>query len=178
MGSKSKTPPQGAQPAHSAEEKHRGGHRGNPTANKRVVLYDCALPLSYQHTNPNLSIVALSHGGGVHTVHARCTYNPKILACSHTNTIYKHTHTLSHALGSRMYTCMYIVGGTGIRAYTRAQVRGAMLELRRVADSTSHGLSAGLVLLSVVYWTNGNYALCQLSCPLSAYSAASELAPS
>jgi len=29
------------------------------------------------------------------------------------------------------------------RAYTRTQARGATPELRRVADTTSHGLSAG-----------------------------------
>ena len=34
-------------------------------------------------------------------------------------------------------------GGTSTRAYTRTQARGATPELRRVTDTTSHGLSAG-----------------------------------
>ena len=42
-----------------------------------------------------------------------------------------------------MYVCMYRFGGTSTRAYTRTQARGATPELRRVADTTSHGLSAG-----------------------------------
>jgi len=42
-----------------------------------------------------------------------------------------------------MCVCMYIFGVTSTRAYTRAQARGATPELRRVADTTSHGLSAG-----------------------------------
>jgi len=36
-----------------------------------------------------------------------------------------------------------IRGGTSTRAYTRTQARGATPELRRVTDTTSHGLSAG-----------------------------------
>jgi len=42
-----------------------------------------------------------------------------------------------------MYVCMLGFGGTSTRAYTRTQSRGATPELRRVADTTSHGLSAG-----------------------------------
>jgi len=42
-----------------------------------------------------------------------------------------------------MYICMYRFDGTSTRAYTRTQARGATLELRRVADTTSHSLSAG-----------------------------------
>jgi len=42
-----------------------------------------------------------------------------------------------------MYVCMYRFGGTSTRAYTRTQARGATPELRHVADTTSHGLSAG-----------------------------------
>ena len=37
-----------------------------------------------------------------------------------------------------MCVCMQRFGGTSTRAYTRAQVRGATPELRRVADTTSH----------------------------------------
>jgi len=39
---------------------------------------------------------------------------------------------------------MLIFGGTGTRAYTRAQARGATPELRRVADTTPHGLFSGV----------------------------------
>jgi len=45
-----------------------------------------------------------------------------------------------------MYVCMYKdsgFGGTSTRAYTRTEARGATPELRRVTDTTSHGLSAG-----------------------------------
>ena len=38
---------------------------------------------------------------------------------------------------------MYRFGGTSTRAYTCTQAHGATPELRRVADSTSHDLSAG-----------------------------------
>ena len=38
---------------------------------------------------------------------------------------------------------MYRFCGTSTRAYTRTHAVGATLELRRVADTTSHGLSAG-----------------------------------
>ena len=44
-----------------------------------------------------------------------------------------------------LYMCMYvyvkIFGGTSTRAYTRTQARGTTPELRRVADTTSHGLA-------------------------------------
>jgi len=36
-----------------------------------------------------------------------------------------------------------IFGGTSTRAYTPTHARGATPELRRVADTTPHGLSAG-----------------------------------
>ena len=42
-----------------------------------------------------------------------------------------------------MYVCMLRFGGTSTRACTRTQARGATPELRRVADTTPHGLSAG-----------------------------------
>jgi len=42
-----------------------------------------------------------------------------------------------------MYVCMYRFGGTSTRACTRTQARGATPELRRVTDTTPHGLSAG-----------------------------------
>jgi len=44
-----------------------------------------------------------------------------------------------------VYVCMHRFGGTNTstRAYTRTQARGATPELRRVADTTSHGLSVG-----------------------------------
>jgi len=46
--------------------------------------------------------------------------------------------------GICMYVCsMHRFGGTSTRAYTRTQAHGATPELRRVADTTSHGLSAG-----------------------------------
>jgi len=41
------------------------------------------------------------------------------------------------------YVCTSRFGGTSTRAYTRTQARGATPELRRVTDTTSHGLSAG-----------------------------------
>ena len=42
-----------------------------------------------------------------------------------------------------MYVCMQRFGDTSTRACTRTQARGATSELRRVTDTTSHGLSAG-----------------------------------
>jgi len=49
-----------------------------------------------------------------------------------------------------MYVCMCIVGGTCTRAYTCAQACcGAMPELRRVADTTPHGVSAAAVIGSM-----------------------------
>ena len=42
-----------------------------------------------------------------------------------------------------MYACMYRFGGASTCAYTRTQAHGATPELQRVADTTSHGLSAG-----------------------------------
>jgi len=41
------------------------------------------------------------------------------------------------------YVCISRFGGTSTSAYTRTQARGATPELRRVADTTSYGLSAG-----------------------------------
>jgi len=39
---------------------------------------------------------------------------------------------------------MLTFGGTSTHAYTRTQARGAMPEVRRVADTTSHGFDRNI----------------------------------
>ena len=56
-----------------------------------------------------------------------------------------------------MYVCKDLAAPA--RAYTRTQARGATPELRRVADTTSHGLSAGR---HSIYRRNSVFVLCSI----------------